>query len=153
MSTYLYEGQTVSWIGDETPAHGHIIAVAGKSSAHVKWASGPNAGDVTLTDLYDLAPVVAGHIDEAEDPMHLTAVRKVYDLDGEAGVLNFLASHEYLDTWRKIAADALEYVEERIRVDASMELVEEQLSPTERNLVVQAAALTLLRDAFGIEEE
>lgn len=145
---YLQEGQSVSWVGEGQKAHGLILALAGKDSAHVKWASGPYSGETTLTDVYDLAPFL-GQYQESEDPMHLTAVRRVYDTDGDVGVLNFLASHKYLDGWQKIAADILEYAEDRIRVDASMELVDEQLSPVEANRVVQSAALTLLRDAFG----
>lgn len=149
MSIYLYEGQTVSWIGEGGHrARGNIISTDGAYSAHVKWASGPNAGDITLTDVYDLQPLTANY-DEESDPMHLTAVRRNYDAEGESGVLNFLASHNYLDTWSRIAANALEYVEQEIRKDASMELVDEQLNPRERDKVVQAAAISLLRDAFG----
>lgn len=148
---YLYEGQTVKWNGIGDPARGHIVAVAGKDAVHVKWATGPNAGDVTLTDAYDLDPFVSNRVTEREDPLHLTAVRRAYDQDGESGVLNFLASHKYLDTWQAIAQDVLDYAEQRIRVDASMELVDEQLSTQERGLVIQAAALALLRDAFSEE--
>lgn len=146
---YLYTGQTVKWNGIGDPARGHIVAVAGKDSVHVKWATGPNAGDITITDVYDLDPFVSNRITEKEDPLHLTAVRRAYDQDGESGVLNFLSSHKYLDTWNDIAQDVLDYAEQRIRVDASMELVDEQLSTSERTLVIQAAALALLRDAFS----
>lgn len=149
MGVILYEGQTVSWVGGDDPAKGTILAVGGANSAHVKWASGPNAGSITLTDIYDLEPFTAK---VEEDPLHLTAVAKVYKAEGEEGVLNFLASNKYLEGWQKIARDILEYTEQRIRVDASMDLVEEQLSPSDQTLVIQAAALTLLRDAFGDED-
>lgn len=149
--TVLYEGQTVKWTGDDVSARGHIVAVAGKDSVHVKWATGPNAGDITVTDVYDLDPFVSNKVVEKEDPLHLTAVRRAYDQDAEAGVLNFLAKHKYLDTWQTIAKDVLDYAEQRIRIDASMELVDEQLSNQERGLVIQAAALALLRDAFSEE--
>jgi hypothetical protein len=145
---YLYEGQTVKWNGIGDPARGHIVAIAGKDAVHVKWATGPNSGDITVTDVYDLDPFVSNRVTEREDPLHLTAVRRAYDQDGESGVLNFLASHKFLDTWQSIAKDVLDYTEQRIRIDASMELVDEQLSTPERTLVIQAAALALLRDAF-----
>lgn len=148
---YLYEGQTVKWNGDGESARGHIVAIAGRDTVHVKWATGPNAGGITITDVYDLDPFVSNRVTEKEDPLHLTAVRKAFDQDGEAGVLNFLASHKYLDHWQDIARDVLDYTEQRIRVDASMELVDEQLSTSERAIVIQAAALALLRDAFSEE--
>jgi hypothetical protein len=118
----------------------------------VKWATGPDAGGITLTDIYDLEPVVASQI-EAEDPMHLTAVAKAYSHEGEQGVLNFLATNQYLDSWKKIASDVLDFTQQQIRIDASMELVEEQLSPADQRRVVQAAALALLHDAFGSDDE
>lgn len=149
--TYLYEGQTVRWNGIGDAARGHIVALAGKDAVHVKWATGPNAGDITVTDVYDLDPFVSNRVSEREDPLHLTAVRRAYDDEAESGVLNFLAKHQYLDTWQSIAKDVLDYTEQRIRVDASMELVDEQLSTPERTLVIQAAALALLRDAFSEE--
>lgn len=146
--TIFYEGAHVEWSGGGGfQAEGHIIAL-GTNSAHVKWATGPNSGDITFTDLFDIEPVTA----KVEDPFHLTAVRRAYDEEAEVGVLNFLASNNYLDSWTKIAQDVLSYAEDRIRKDASMELVDEQLSIAERQKVVTAAALALLRDAFGDEE-
>jgi hypothetical protein len=145
---YLYEGQPVTWAGGDN-ARGTIVAIAGADSAHVKWATGPHAGELTLTDIYDLEPVTASQIEDSEDPLHLRAVAKAYSADGETGVLNFLASNDYTQSWTKIASDILDYTQRRIRLDASMELVEEQLSPSEQRKVVQAAALALLRDAFG----
>lgn len=147
--TIFYEGAPVEWAGGGFKAEGHIIAL-GSNSAHVKWASGPNTGSITFIDLFDIEPVTAKV--EDSDPLHLTAVRRAYDEDREVGVLNFLAGNDYLGTWTKIAQDVLAYAEDRIRKDASMELVDEQLSIPEKQTVVTAAALALLRDAFGIEE-
>jgi hypothetical protein len=148
----LYDGQPVTLVGGETTTRGHIVAV-GSSSAHVKWVTGRYAGEITLTDLYDLEPITSSVIDDEADPLHLSAVAKVYSSNGERGVLNFLASNNYLDSWQKIASDVLDYTRQRIRTDASMELVEEQLTPAEQRKVVQAAALALLHDAFGPEED
>ncbi len=153
MSIYLYEGQSVTAIDGASTARGTIVAVAGRDAVHVKWATGPNAGELTLTDIYELEPVTAAQVDDAEDPLHLRAVAKAYSTEGERGVLNFLAINEYTDSWTKIASDVLEFTQQRIRVDASMELVEEQLAPSDQRRVVQAAALALLKDAFGLEEE
>lgn len=149
--TIFYEGEPVHWTGSPVQAEGHIVALAGgNTAAHVKWASGPDAGHMTVVDLYDIEPVTASKVEE--DPFHLTAVRRAYDDEREAGVLNFLASNEYLDSWTGLAKDVLIYVEDRLRRDASMELVDEQLTAAEAQQVVKTAALTLLRDAFGIEE-
>jgi hypothetical protein len=146
----FFEGARVEWAAGGHEAEGHIVAV-GSNSAHVKWSSGPDKGHITFTDLYDIEPVTA-KVKEPDDPLHLTAVRRAYDSEEEIGVLNFLATQKYLGSWQAIAQDVLAYAEERIRTDASMELVEEQLTTSERNKVVTAAALTLLKDAFGEEE-
>lgn len=150
MSTIFYEGAEVEWVGGGgIKAEGHIVSL-GSTHAHVKWASGPDALDITFVDLYDLEPVTAKKVEE--DPMHMVAVRRAFDREAVTGVLNFLASNNYLDTWQDIAKDVLAYVESRIRTDASMDLVEEQLSVPEREQVVKAGALALLRDAFSESE-
>lgn len=146
--TIFYEGAHVEWVAGGFQAEGHIVAL-GSNSAHVKWATGPDEGSLTFVDLFDIEPVTA----KIEDPFHLTAVRRAYDEDQESGVLNFLASNKYLATWTGIAQDVLSYAEDRIRKDASMELVDEQLTTVEKQLVVRAAALALLRDAFSDETE
>lgn len=146
----FYAGEAVKWGRDDAEAEGHILDV-GMTSAHVKWASGPNAGSSTLVDLYDIEPATAAK-ERDGDPLHFTAVRKAYDEEAEVGVLNFLASHKYLEGWTKIASDVLAYTQQRIRSDASMDLVDEQLSIPEKMRVVEASALALLRDAFSEEE-
>lgn len=149
--TIFYEGAQIEWVGgDEFKAVGQIISL-GTNSAHVKWATGPDADNITFIDLFDIEPITA--VKHEEDSLHLVAVRHAFDSDQEVGVLNFLAKNDYLDTWAKIAQDVLAYAETRIRTDASMELVDEQLSLAEKEAVVKAGALSLLRDAFGIEEE
>lgn len=148
--TIFYEGSHVEWSrSDGIKAEGHIVAL-GSNSAHVNWATGPDAGSITLTDLFDIEPVTANL--EDRDPFHLTAVRRAYDSEEEVGVLNFLASNQYLDSWPTIAQDVLAYTKECISKDASMDLVDEQLTLAEKNQVVTAAALALLRDAFSEEE-
>lgn len=143
--TIFHDGDAVEWAGGGGfRAEGHIIA-AGTNSAHVKWASGPDSEHITLVNLFDIEPVTA----KLDDPFHLTAVRNAYDNSQEVGVLNFLASNNYLDSWTGIASDILVYAESCIRKDASMELVDEQLTGAEKQAVVTAAALALLRDAFG----
>jgi hypothetical protein len=152
VSIVLYEGEAVRWAGwGDIQAEGNIVALA-SSAAHIKWSSGPNAGDITFTDLYDIEPVTARKVKD-EDPLHLVAVRNAYDDGSEAGVLNFLAVNSYTGSWSRIASDVLAYTQQRIRADASMELVDEQLSIPEKQKVVAAAALALLSDAFGTSEE
>jgi len=148
--TIFYEGGQVRWAASEVDAVGHIVSL-GSTAAHVKWQTGPSVDQITFTDLFDIEPVTASKVDD--DPMHLVAVRRAYDHDQEVGVLNFLATNDYLGSWSNIARDVLAYAEDRIRADASMELVDEQLTVPEREAVVKASAMALLRDAFGIEEE
>lgn len=149
--TIFYEGAQVEWVGGEFQALGHIISL-GTNAAHVKWTSGPAADSISFVDLFDIEPVTAAAKTD-EDPLHLVAVRKAFD-DGDAvGVLNFLAKNQYLESWAKIAQDVLAFAEDRIRVDASMDLVDEQLTVAEREAVVKAGALALIKDAFSVEEE
>ena len=149
--TIFYEGAQVEWVGGDFKAVGHIVSL-GSASAHVKWATGPDADNITFIDLYDIEPVTAVKKTD-DDPMHLVAVRRAYDENQVVGVLNFLAKNEYLEGWTKIAQDILAYAEDRIRTDAkSMELVEEQLSIPEREAFVKAGAQALLRDAFSDSE-
>jgi hypothetical protein len=154
VSTVFYDGESIRWVGaGNFQAEGSIVAVDTVSqAAHVKWASGPDIGDMTFVDLFDIEPVTARKVKD-EDPMHLVAVRNAYDDGAESGVLNFLASNSYTNSWSKIASDVFAYTQQRIRADASMELVDEQLSIPEKQKVVAAAAMALLRDAFSDEEE
>jgi hypothetical protein len=68
--------------------------------------------------------------------------------EGEEGVINFLARAKRLDTWEQIAHDALQFVQGRLKVDASLDLAYEQLHPEEVERVVALGAQVLLRDAF-----
>jgi hypothetical protein len=154
MSIALYEGDTVSYVGVAMPpAHGKLLYFASDQAAHVKWASGTRQGEIDIVDVYDLEPVTAAQAVAVVDPMGHTAVRRVMDADGEAGVINFLVTSSQTTGWPTIAADVLAYVEDRIRVDASMEMPQEQLSPVEYDRVVGLASRALLRDAFGDLEE
>ncbi len=145
--TIFYEGDRVEWVGGGFQAEGKIIQCEA-TAAHVKWESGPDIGRFTLVDFFDIEPVTA----KVEDPFHLHAVRKAYDEDAEEGVVTFLAKNAYLKGWNKIAKDVLDYTEDRLRTDASMELVDEQLSAQEKQRVLTVAAMMLLRDAFGDPE-
>lgn len=62
------EGQQVTFVGPgwNEPAQGLLLATTG-SGGHVKWASGPEAGTITFTDLDDLVEVTAQHV-AARDP-------------------------------------------------------------------------------------
>lgn len=62
------EGHQVALSGPgwHEPAQGLLLAKTG-SGGHVKWASGPDAGTITLTDLQDLVEVSGLHT-AAADP-------------------------------------------------------------------------------------
>ena len=146
-STAFYEGDDVSFVGVfMPPAHGKLLSFASRTAAHVKWTTGAREGEIDLVDIYDLMPATAS---VEPDVMSFTAVRRVMSADGEAGVINFLATAQLLDSWQEIAADTLAFVAARIRSDASMDLPHEQLQPQEVDRVVVLASRVLLRDAFG----
>lgn len=152
-TTSFYEGDAVSYLGDGAdglePATGTLMYFASRRAAFVKWSSGPRMGQMDLVDLYDLVPAPSTAAIEAHAPITAISVRRVMNIEGEAGVINFLAAAKQLDTWESIARQALTYVQDRLRVDASMELPYEQLQRPEIEKVIALSARTLLRDAFG----
>jgi hypothetical protein len=149
--TALYEGDSVSYVGDALdgiePASGTLMYFASRDAAHVRWTSGARAGQIDLVDVYDLMPTASQAALQA--PIITTiSVRRVMNAEGEEGVINFLARAKRLDTWEQIAHDALQFVQGRLKVDASLDLAYEQLHPEEVERVVALGAQVLLRDAF-----
>lgn len=151
MSVFL-EGDHVDYVGDGVdgipPARGEIVAVAGQNAVHVHWFDGERIGKIDMVSKWDLekspsdatltAPTITAH-----------SVRRVMNVEGDVGVLNFLAAAKQTDSWESVAREALGYVEGRLRVDPSMELVYEQLRPDEVDQVITLAARTILTQAYG----
>lgn len=155
-SVPFYEGDSVSYVGEYIdgiePAAGTLMYFASNSAAYVKWSTGAREGQIDMVDLYDLTPAPSVAALAAAVPFTTISVRRVMNAEGEAGVLNFLASAHQLASWEKVAREALDYVQHRLRVDASMELPYEQLDQTEIDRVIALGARILLRDAFGTGE-
>jgi len=159
----LPEGSRVTYVGDghdgrSLADRGMLLAKVGQLG-HVKWSD----GEITPHYLDDLAPAakwgghrrrVTAERDEFADSLEfgslqLTGMRRVL---GEAGVLTMLANAGHLSSFAGIAEDALGYVQQQIRRDASMREVIAQLDDDEADGVVRMAARGLLRDAFRGEE-
>lgn len=155
-STFFREGDHVDYLGDGLdglpPAQAKIMMVASNTSAHVEWLSGPKEGGMDLVSLFDLEHSASFSAVEAPKIGGPVLVRQVMHREGSAGVLQYLAATHQLVTWEDIAADALRYVEGRLRVDASMEMPYETLSSDEIDQVIRASARVLLRDKFSDSE-
>lgn len=150
----FYEGDHVDYVGDGLDgiptAQGKITAFASHVAAHVEWLSGARVGEIDIVHLRDLEK--SASVASLESPrMTATSVRRVFNAEGETGVLRYLAATGQLETWDKIAEEALRYVTGRLQVDMSMELAYECLTQPEAERIVASAAAALLRDKFSGE--
>lgn len=153
--TSFYEGDTVSYVGDGLdgiePATGKLMHFASREAAYVQWTTGARKDQIDLVDIYDLTPMASTAAVQAPT-LSAISVRLVMAREGEEGVINLLAKAKQLGTWEKIASEAFRYVQDRLRVDSSMDLAYEQLQPEEVQRVIALGAQVLLRDAFTVEE-
>lgn len=159
----LPDGSPVAYIGagEDFGNHGHLLTSLGHG-AHVKWASGPKRGRVTLVDTDDLVPgrhkaaVERSELDDSLEvglPLHATGMRAVQDTEGTVGVLNLLATSGHLGDLQDVADDALATVVARLRQHDGLRAAVAQLDDEEGEELVQLTAQTLLRDAFGAEDD
>lgn len=164
MPYQLPDGIRVSYVGDGRDGRtlgdrGELLTTAGHT-AHVKW----DTGGITPHDVEDIAPVsariqaVAAERDDFADslevgPIQATGLRAAYEVEGDAGVLNALASGGHLADFQIIAEEVAAFTEQRIRQSGSLRMIGDQLDAEEVDGVVRVAALALLRDAFGAVDE
>jgi hypothetical protein len=157
------DGSSVSYIG-MGPDFGHqasLLTTRGHA-AHVKWASGPHAGAVTMVDTDDLVPTNqrAARVerDELADSLDVgtiaaTGVRAVQDAEGTVGVLGMLVRGGHLGDLQEIVDDAMATVVAHLRRNAGLREVVSQLDDDEGEDLVQTTAHVLLRDAFGSRDD
>lgn len=151
----------MAWVGPEVDSYevgdsGSLLALAGGSYAHVMWATGAHAGQTELVAVEDLS---TGHV-AAKDPLADSlevgglaafAVRQVMDTEGEAGVLNTMASLGHLTAFSSIAEEVMSSVTAKIRQDPSFREVMAHLDEEEAESLVRLATTCLVRDAFTEE--
>lgn len=158
------EGSQVTHIGTgELFGHtGKLLARAGHGG-HVKWASGPQLGCVTMVDIDDLVPArvatrSATERDELEDSLDVgglsfSAVQHMQAIEGTVGVLHFAANSGYLTNFADIAEDVFLHTAGQLRQDPAFREVLAQLDENDGDALVQLATRSLLRDAFGDADE
>lgn len=159
----MRDGQRVSYIGDGRDGlslgdKGQVL-IGEDVTSHVLWSTGTRKGDVTLNDDYDLTPLGKGQTTAAFDPdqddclevggLSTTAVRDLYDADGEAGVLNWMVNAGHTAGFQGVAEEAHAFIAARLRQDPSFQIVASNLDEDEHESVIRLAASVLLRDAFG----
>lgn len=161
----MRDGQKVSYIGPHQAGlalgdQGLVISDADTAS-HVLWSTGTLQGQVSLLDDYDLAPLgrqaTAKVHDDLDDSLEVgtlavTAVREVYDVAGEVGLLNEMGAQGHLSSFAAIAQEVSDLVQTRIRNDPSFRAVTAQLEDEEGEALVRLASFVLVRDAFGESE-
>lgn len=158
-----HDGSRISYIGEGElfGAHGQLLASMGRG-AHVKWASGPKSGLVSLVDTEDIVPLRNQHVavtrDGLEDSLDVntlsvTGVRAIQDTEGTVGVVGMLVASGQLNDLQDIADDALTTVIGRLCHHDVLRSVVSQLSDDEGEALVQTVAHALLRDAFGDHDD
>jgi hypothetical protein len=146
----LYEGDAVSYVGAAMPpAHGKLLFFASEQAAHVKWSDGPFEGKIAIVDIWDLMPVESAQVLASLDPNSPNALRRVMASQGESGAVNFLVSANQVEGWTGIARETLNFVQAKLRSDASMDMAYEQLSAAEIDSLIAFSSRVLLKDAFG----
>jgi hypothetical protein len=161
----LYDGQPVAYAGDDgyqdlsTGDQGKVLVADGRI-AHVLWATGSRAGDVTISEsaVLSTGPAdmsVASALDDSLEVGGLVAFssRQVYDERGASGLLSVMAEAGHLSGFLPIAEEALGIVAHRVRHDASVRAITADLDEYEAEVVVRKAAALLIHDAFSADEE
>jgi hypothetical protein len=132
-----------------------MLAFAGRTSAHVLWSTGAFTGEAEICDIVDLQAgrvAVRSLVDDSLDvPLTTIATREIYDTEGEAGVLNAMASMGHLGALATYANDALGMVATQIRHDPSFREVLSVLDDHEAEGLINLTAACLIRDAFDAE--
>jgi hypothetical protein len=153
----MHDGAKVAFVGH--PSDGveigdeGLVLQAGNTGSHVKWKTGAAKNTITLVGNDDL--VINGSLakhpltDGLEGDVVGISVRATFDRRGAVGVLNALNEEGHLSAFGQIAEDAMQMVASRIRQDPSFVEVLAVLDPDEGASLVEVAAASLLRDAFG----
>ena len=158
----LIEGSKVSYIGDPTEEldigdTGKLLVSDGHAS-HVRWLTGASEGEISLVPDDQLVMVAVEPRSSYYDSLdggrlvHV-AIRNVFDRFGQVGLLNALNDEGHLSTFQPIAEEAIAMVASRIREDPSFVEVLGELDGDEGDEFVMYASFTLLKDAFGEEED
>lgn len=159
------EGSRVTHLGTgELFGHTGKLLVRAGQGGHVKWASGPQIGRVTMVDIDDLVPAAAVprtaavDRDELEDSLEVgglsfSAVQHMQAIEGTVGVLHFAANSGYLANFQDIAEETFLHVAGRVRQDPAFREVLAQLDENDGDALVTLATRSLLHDAFGDVDE
>lgn len=159
----FFDGSPVSYIG--MPHNGvavgdcgQLLNVAGRG-AHVKWASGSRQGAITLEDTEDLVPRTAGaptSSDSLEDSLEVGApghlgLAHLCALRGPGAVLATIAHSRPADLMA-VAEEVRAFAEHRVAATATVREVTSQLDEEEAGELVRLAAMTVIRDTFGLAD-
>ena len=156
----MNEGQRVTYVGPSadglnTGTVASLLAFESTDSAHIQ----VSAGVTYLVPLEDLttqhqASRTNDGLDDSLDVGGLStfAVRQVFDLQGESGVVDTMAHLGHLAGFEQIAEEALTLVASRVRQDPSFREVLAHLDAEEGEAVLRLAVGCLIRDAFGDDE-
>ena len=157
----IYDGCQVEYTGARADSlvhgdQGAVLVVSGHA-AHVQWKTGSLAGQVTLEDSDDLAPVgtrrtaVEASLDDSLEVSGLGSftARQIYDEGGSEALLNAMADSGKLASFQEIAEEVFTLVSTRIRTSASFIALASHLDEDEADEMVRLASATLIRDAFN----
>jgi hypothetical protein len=140
-------------IGDE----GKVLQSSGRM-CHVIMRTGGKVGQVILVDQGDLTVLAAPRhaIDDSlldgsldEPTLVTTAVRSVYDRQGEKGLITALANRGELPDFFEVAEQAVQQVIATVRRDPVMIRVLAELDDEEGENFIQSLAMSAIDEVIG----
>ncbi len=155
----FFEGQRVSYLGD--PGNGldigdeGLVVAAGNTASHVKWLSGARTGTFDEVPHHRLTATASGvpDIDALHGRLVNLPIKSIASSHGPMGLLRALNEAGHLGNFDSVAEEALRYVSSLVRQDPSISEVLGQLEFDDAEEFVALASITLLKDAFGRDEE
>lgn len=153
----MYDGQVITYTGE--PRQGVRSGDQGKALVisptyvHVMFHTGAAAGQVVMCDRNDLESarrdeVTASLDDSLEFGFEATAAQDLDEGDGVLGVVASLDERGYLAPLSDAADEAIALVASRVRQDHGIRQVLAGLDADSGELVIQHAAMSVLRDAL-----
>jgi hypothetical protein len=151
----IRDGAVVAYVGDDARTglnvndQGKVLMAEG-SASHVKFATGPRAGDIVFLPNFDLVAVGkdASKIDESVlEGLQVTAAAEIFATTGASGILEALDGEGHLAVLDVALDDVLAFLAQRVRQDPAFAAVLAQLDDYEGDAVVHLACTKVLHQA------
>lgn len=160
---HVPEGARVAYTGPENrdriePGDEGRVLVSSPTGCHVIMREGARQGEVFMVPPEDLTVLATprhsmddslsdGTLDET--PFLTTAVRRVYDHNGEKGLITALANRGELPDFEPIADEMVQHILASVRSHPMIIRVVAELDEEEGESLIQTLAVAAINDALG----